>query len=414
MALRESDAARARDNVVPLPHKRPGVRERLLGEVARVPEPGATIWPGPVAGLVAGVWAAAMSLLIVGGVVLGTWVFAPLGSGRFGDVMRASAASWLLANGGSLRWQGATLSLPPLLGTVVIVLFQRRAGRWLVSAVAGERISHLLQPLGFAVAAAISAQMLVIAAVSDGASQALTHNLLGAALVALVGFGWGVDRELALPRPPHVVMIGRALRSFIAIVGAGSLLVLLVLGVAHHSAFGDVLSAVSADSTSSLQVLGLCLVFVPTALLWVAATLVGSGFAVGAGTHVSLSAVSMGALPPVPLLALIPAHLPRSAAALSAVAFLAAATAVWQMRGDRSLVHRGLVVVGGALAGALLGLAGAGGFGPGRLAQLGTVWWQTGVACGGWLLGAFALEACVHLIREHRASAPADGEVAAN
>ncbi len=414
MALRESDAARAHDNVVPLPRRREGPAQRLLGSMARVPEPGATIWPGPVAGLVAGVWAAVMSLLVIGAVILGIWVFAPLGSGQFGDVMRASASSWLLADGGSFIWQGATLSLPPLLGTLVIVLFQRRAGRWLVGAVAAERLPHVLPALLFAIASAVSAQVIVVVAISDGAPVSFAHNLLGAVLVGLVGFGWGIDKELGLERTGALAAIGQAVRSFVVVLASASALMLLVLAVLHHSAFSNVLSAVAADSTSTMQALGLCLVFVPTAMLWIGASLVGSGFAVGAGTHVSLSAVSIGALPPMPLLALIPNRLPSQAPALMACAAIAAVLAVWQMRGDRSIVHRALVVVSGAVAGALLGLAGSGAFGPGRLQQWGPVWWQVALACGGWLLAAFILDEAWHQLRLRLTQAPDAGEEPAN
>ena len=76
-----------------------------------------------------------MSLLLFVFVVTLAWVLAPLGTGQFGDVIRAAAAFWLLANGGSIEWQNAAISLPPLLLTLILILFMRRAGGWIADAV---------------------------------------------------------------------------------------------------------------------------------------------------------------------------------------------------------------------------------------------------------------------------------------
>ena len=84
-----------------------------------------------------------MSLLLFLFVIVLAWVLAPMGSGQFGDVVRASASIWMLANGGALQWQGATLSLPPLVLTFVLLLFMRRAGSWLADAVDAHDASKI-------------------------------------------------------------------------------------------------------------------------------------------------------------------------------------------------------------------------------------------------------------------------------
>ena len=50
----------------------------------------------------------------------------------------------------------------------------------------------------------------------------------------------------------------------------------------------------------------LCLLYVPTAAVWGLAYVVGPGFAVGAGTSVSVAGADLGAVPAFPLLAALP------------------------------------------------------------------------------------------------------------
>ena len=380
------------DNVVPLP-KRPkrNLRGRLRADFDRVTTPAATLWPRSVAGLVAGVWASVMSLLLFLFVVVLAWVLAPLGTGEFGDVMRASASIWLLANGGALDWQGATLSLPPLLLTLVLLLFMRRAGGWLADAVDAEDAASAKQSFAFAVAAVCSAQVLVAASVqNDSLRVSIGRSVLGAAIVSAIGFGWGLGRVLGieLPEAWHIHRVS-VQRYVVALTGAAGVLV-LVSGIVHWRAFADVLHAVAGDVTSTVQLLLACIVYLPTLAMWTVAALLGPGFAFGTGTHVALSGVDIGALPPIPLLALIPNNPPAWSQVLFA---LPIAAAVWATRPvpreENGMLHpRSVVELVGlvVLAGGALGLLGSGGLGPGRLTQIGPSLWQVALAAGGWLL----------------------------
>lgn len=380
------------DNVVPLP-KRPkrNLRGRLRADFDRVTTPAATLWPRSIAGLVAGVWASVMSLLLFLFVVVLAWVLAPLGTGEFGDVMRASASIWLMANGGALDWQGATLSLPPLLLTLVLLLFMRRAGGWLADAVDAEDAASAKQSFAFAVAAVCSAQVLVAASVqNDSLRVSIGRSVLGAAIVSAIGFGWGLGRVLGieLPEAWHIHRVS-VQRYVVALTGAAGVLV-LVSGIVHWRAFADVLHAVAGDVTSTVQLLLACIVYLPTLAMWTVAALLGPGFAFGTGTHVALSGVDIGALPPIPLLALIPNNPPAWSQVLFA---LPIAAAVWATRPvpreENGMLHpRSVVELVGlvVLAGGALGLLGSGGLGPGRLTQIGPSLWQVALAAGGWLL----------------------------
>ena len=380
------------------------LRARVRNEFARVNTPAATLWPRSVAGVIAGVWASAMSLLLFLFVIVLAWVLAPMGSGQFGDVVRASASIWMLANGGALQWQGATLSLPPLVLTFVLLLFMRRAGSWLADAVDAHDASSAKQSYAFAIAAVASMQLLVGASLQNETLHAsLGRSLLGAVVVSAVGFGWGLGRVLGIELPEawhiHRVSVQRYIVALVA--GAGTLVV--VSGMVHWRAFVDVLRAVAGDFTSTAQLLLTCIAFLPTLVLWFVSALLGPGFAFGTGTHIALSGVEIGALPPIPLLTLIPNNPPTWTALLYV---MPVAAAIWATRPvpreENGMLHLRSVVellALGLLAGAALGVLGSGGLGPGRLTQIGPVLWQSALAASGWLAVACIFDEALRRIR---------------
>lgn len=395
------------DNVVPLPKRRIpkwNLRQRVRADFERVSTPAATLWPRSIAGIVAGVWASAMSLLLFLFVVVLGWVLAPLGTGEFGDVARAASSIWLLANGGSLEWQGAGLSLPPLLLTLVLLLFMRRAGGWLADAVDADDAASAKQSFAFAVAAVASMQLLVAASVQNASLQvSLGRSVFGAMIVSSIGFGWGLGRVLGIELPEawyiHRVSVQRYV---VALAGAAAVLV-LVSGVVHWRAFADVMHAVAGDVTSTVQLLLACVVYLPTLVMWTVSALLGPGFAFGTGTHIALNGVQLGALPPIPLLALIPNNPPSWSQLLLAVPV---AAAVWATRPipreENGMLHIRSVIellVLVAIAGAALGLLGSGGMGPGRLLQIGPVLWQVALAAAGWLLLVCIVDELVRRVR---------------
>lgn len=383
------------------------VRGKVADDLARVPTPAATAWPAPLAGLIAGFWAAAMSWLLFAGIEVLGWVFAPLGTGTFADVMRASGATWVLANGGAIEWQGAALSLPPLAATAVIALFQRRAGGWLVGATDATDPRRLIAPYAFAVGAAVSAQLLAAATIANASLMpVLARSAVGAGGVALLGLGWGITRAVVLPLPAVLAHPFRVGRRFLALLSLSALLLVLLSAVIHHRAFLDVLDAVAADTTSKAQVLLLCLAYLPTLVGWALACLLGPGFTLGIGTGVSLGGVDLGALPPVPLLALVPEAIPGWAPLLL---LLPALIALFSTAGDPRAQGWRSTVLGILLAGvgvALAALVVSGGMGPGRLVHVGPVWWQVAAAGAGWLALGHLFWWGLHAIRDRMADAP--------
>ncbi len=137
--------------------------------------------------------------------------------------------------------------------------------------------------------------------------------------------------------------------------------------------------------------------------MWAVAIVLGPGFAFGTNTQVTLGVVEIGALPPIPLLALIPNNPPPWAFGLLVLPLIAA---VWATRllpreenGRLHLQSVAELLVLGAVAGVLIGVLSSGGLGPGRLTSIGPVLWQVMLASAGWLLVASIGDELVRVIR---------------
>jgi len=153
------------------------------------------------------------------------------------------------------------------------------------------------------------------------------------------------------------------------------------------------------DAVSYTVVMAL---FAPNAALLGAAYLVGPGFAFGAGTAVSPTAVSLGVVPAFPLLAALPDEGPTPGwlVVLLAVPALGAGLGIARVLSRRAPTGYDVAAIRGALAGLaagvvvtlLIGLSG-GALGNGRMADIGAPFGEvlvfaTGLMCLGSLVGA--------------------------
>jgi hypothetical protein len=175
----------------------------------------------------------------------------------------------------------------------------------------------------------------------------------------------------------------------------GTATVLTVAAMVQHSDLvGNSLDGYS-NGSGRFAVAAISLFMLPNAVLFTAAYLAGPGFAVGAGTSVTLTGAHVGATPALPVLAALPrGSAPWPVVALAIVAALGAGLiAAWRIRQDvgddvsaqlRGVLATGVVI--GSAAALLAALAG-GPFGPGRLAAVGPSPWQVGLTVGGEVAG---------------------------
>jgi hypothetical protein len=207
-------------------------------------------------------------------------------------------------------------------------------------------------------------------------------------------------RWLRLPAWSTDVVVG-ALNAVLWLVAAGAALVAVALLLSFNEA-ATVMSGLHLSVGDALSYTVVMALFAPNAALFGVAYLLGPGFAVGAGTTVSATAVSLGVVPAFPLLAALPDEGPAPGwlRVLLAAPALAAAVGVGaRLRRQPPLPHD-LAALRGAGAGFLAGLlvtvlvALAGGpLGNGRMSEVGArgaevCVFATGLMGLGGLLGA--------------------------
>jgi hypothetical protein len=272
--------------------------------------------PLVVTGALAAGCAAATGLAGLTTLVLIGWIAAPHAAFASGlpGVFRTAAQLWLVSHhvGFSLRGGGRIGMLP--LGLVVLpgtLLY--RAGRWVVRTGDVVRLRHV----GHAAVALAGPYSLLAGALAliggtPLAVPSLWQAVLAAFLLAFVAGGIGGARELApwrrllglLPERPRSLVTG-TLGTLAVLTAAGAMLAAGSLAV-HIGTFRSVTAALAPGLVGGLLLLLLELAFIPNAIVWAIAYLLGPGFAFGYGTVVAPTGNALGALPMFPMLAALP------------------------------------------------------------------------------------------------------------
>lgn len=351
------------------------------------------------AGALAAVAVTATGVAVLALLALIGWVAAPHQGLGLPAVLRISAVLWLAAQhvGFTLRGAGRIGLLP--LGLVLLPgTLLWRAGRWIVRTAQVRR----LRRVGYAaVAVAVPYALLtgMLAAISRSAlvsSSELQSVACGLGL-ALAAAGLGGARALA-PWPRLVRLLPTRPRSVVVAV-AGALATLTAAGavIAAICLAGHLPEAAALERDLAPGAVGtvlLCLLelaYLPNAVIWATAFMLGPGFAVGSGTVVAPTGTALAQLPAFPMLAALPPGLHTATptwvtAAVLAMPYLAGALGgVLLVRAAPRLALDAAPLLGlasGLASGALIGLLAAvsgGPLGDGRLAAIGPSAWQAGI-----------------------------------
>jgi hypothetical protein len=350
-----------------------------------------------VAGLLTGLWAVAAGLGVVASGVLLAW----LGSGAqapFLDVLRVVGLGWLFGAGTTLQTGDLTWSLTPLGLALLTALLAYRGGLW-----AAETQQPLTRSrLGLLVAGTIasSAAFAWLTAEAAAFGDATLDPAQAAARVGLLCGAGALVGNLAAAadlRGPVTAGLPRWLRA----AGSSTLMACAVLlmaaagalTVATVGSFGAVtslLEQLAPDAGGLFALLLICLAYLPTALVWTLAVLVGPGVGIGTVSATSSSVVT-GPLPGFPLLGLVPETMPLWVAPFGIVSMLATGVLVGLhavRRADDAappwapVASAAVSGVGVALAVALACVAASGSMGPAALAQVGPSVGAVTVLCG--------------------------------
>ena len=284
-------------------------------------ESGGTVRPQParplvVTGGIAACAAAASGLAVLVTLTAIGWITAPhvgIGTG-LGGVLRTAAMLWLVAHhvGFTVRGAGRIGLLP--LGLVLLPgALLAVAGRWVVRAGAVTQLRHVgYAAIALALPYALLAGALAVASGTAVAAPSLLQAVISAFLLALVAGGLGGARALApwsrlaslMPARPRSIVLGM-LGSAAILTAAGAALAGASLAV--HLPEVRVASDVLAPGVSGAALLLLAqLAYIPNAIIWAVAYILGPGFAFGANTVVAPTGLALGAVPLFPMLAALP------------------------------------------------------------------------------------------------------------
>ncbi|HYJ67786.1 MAG TPA: DUF6350 family protein [Nocardioidaceae bacterium] len=343
--------------------------------------------PAPVwlAGLVAGAAMAVAGLVAAMGLAVVGWLGG--NGGAMTSALRIGVDGWLLGHGSRLQTADATIELVPLGITMIVGWLALRGGRWAARASELTRTVDAVT-VGATFACAYTSLVLVVALTAShpGAEPTLIGPLLVAAAVTFAAAGFGAVRQAddldrvveRIPDELRAAWIG-AVGGTLTLIGCAALTLVASL-IVHAGALRDLVEALDPGLVGGLVLVVVCVAVLPNVILLTVSVLLGPGAAIGTGTSVTLSEVTVGPMPAVPWLAAVPGS-GTQPAALSALAALplicgvvAGAMAVrrYPVFGYDRAALRGLLagVTGGLLVAGLVSLSG-GAIGPGRMADVG-------------------------------------------
>ena len=386
---------------------------RLRREPAPRPtEPGR---PLSATAAMGGAIAVAITLVLCMSLALTGWFLADGGAhGQTTDALRVGTDAWLMGHGSHLTITGLPLGITPLALTMMLVLVAFRCGRW------AGRNAHTVTDdrvlaggvATFAGAYVVLAVIVCTLATTTGATPGMSRTVLGALLVSGlaggVGQGVGTGRLGVwldqVPAWAREVVLG-AISGALLLFASGAVLVAVSLLFSFNEA-SEIFSKLDLSTGDALTFTVVMALVAPNLALLGSAYLLGPGFAFGTGTTVSPTAVSLGAVPAVPVLAALPGDGPTPGwlVVLMGVPALAAAIGAGIGRRGGEPQPLDLAALRGAAAGFLsgvlitlaIGFAG-GAAGTGRMADIGAPFarilvFATGTMMVGGLIGGFVHE----------------------
>ena len=340
--------------------------------------------------------AAIVTLTIIG------WVAAP--HDTFGeeivDILQGAVLAWLVGHHVSFSVPDGQIALLPLGLVLLPGLLLYRSGRWLARSCEILRLRYVWRAaVAIAGPYAAIAGTLALVARTDAIEPSMPRALVMGFVIAFLAGGWGVLRQLMrdkgvaagdllelMPARSRSLLVGMLASTGMLLLGG-----LLLFAAALAVNFPEVVETtrvLGPGLVGGVLLVVIQLAYLPNAVVFAVCYALGPGFAMGAGTVVAPTGVSVGALPVFPMLAALPDNGAAPVVSLVALAVPFAAGAVGGVLTQRSAPDAvgeaaplwGFVcgVTTGMLCAALAEIAG-GPLGGERLSDVGPSAWQVGL-----------------------------------
>jgi hypothetical protein len=345
--------------------------------------------PLTVSAAIAALAAAGTTMVTCMGVSVIGWFLADAGAhGQTTDALRAGADVWLVGNGSGFSVRGVPLGIVPLTLTALIVAVVYRYGRWAAATsqdVDDDRTLGLAAVIFaglYMVVAVITCVVVGLEDTGPGLGRAILGSMVVAGVSGTLGMAAGSGRlSVAVARVPGWVrsVAYGAVASVLLLLVASAVLVAVMVMLGLNQA-SSMMSGLHLSPGDYVMYTVATIAVAPNAVLLGGAYLLGPGFAVGTGTVISPSVVTLGPMPAFPLLAGLPeaGPVPGWTIAFMAVPVLVAivgsvlAQRAYGVTAYDSAALRGFGCGFGAALLSTLAIALAGGpMGTGRMADIG-------------------------------------------
>lgn len=333
---------------------------------------------------IAALWAISFGVVISALPILLVWTLGASGAGSLGTAVRASFLAWPVSHGVPISITSVRIDLLPLLTILFPIFILRRAAirifrivsfSWSNFAAIAAPIVLLNSLIGFLLAWLISDDVFAIAPFQTVFIMSIIA-LTATGFAAIKIYGWP---KYELPNSVKFgVRVGFLNTAILLIIGMG--LAVVMLGVNLASALEVAASIADTNSEKFLTWL-LTFGYLPIAMIWGYAWLLGPGVATGVDSAASFAVIDQTALPALPWLAALPTTSVTDGWYLLLVPIFISVFLVslmwWSLHNEsfRTIftnVLAGLSVI--VITTVLLSLVGGGAIGPGRLAVFGPQW----------------------------------------
>ncbi|MDO5026015.1 MAG: DUF6350 family protein [Trueperella sp.] len=297
-----------------------------------------------------------------------------LGTVQWQDAARFASGWWLSIFGANQQIDETAIGIIPLTLTLLT--------GWIAYRLFSKHEISTWQEVG--IAAGTPTAVVLILALATRPDGTWWPALFGsAALFGIAALASAHEQLLAAyPAYQFLRAVRQPLRWMVVVFGglvAVTAVLMLLLGAAR---IGDIHSSYLAGVDGVIGLALLQLSYIPNLLAWVAAWLLGPGFAIGANTNFSALGTTAGPLPAFPILGALPqvgTKVPAVLALVAVLALIAGAVRTWRLtKQDDAVTPLAALTSRTAVAGVVLALGNAvwallsgGAIGPGRMAEIG-------------------------------------------
>lgn len=262
------------------------------------------------------------------------WVAAP--HDAFGeeiaDILRGAVLAWLVGHHVSFAVPEGQIALLPLGLVLLPGLLLYRSGRWLARMCVIPRLRYVYRAaLAIAGPYAAIAGTLALLARGEAVEPSMPRALVMGFVIAFLAGGLGVLRQLTrdkgvalrdllglMPARSRSLLVGMLASTGTLLLG-GALLFLVALVMSMPEVV-ETTRTLGPGLVGGVLLVVVQLAYLPNAVVFAVCYALGPGFALGAGTVVAPTGVSVGALPMLPMLDALPSNGAAPVASLTALA----------------------------------------------------------------------------------------------